>query len=190
MSDLDQKQIDRLYKLLHEKEKSDPATATSLRWAIFQLEQKDREKQTGDLVFRLAFTPEPEIDSIMDTGVFNEIVKGYLVIAMREANIEQKKIQKAIYALDDAFNFTDAAAARKAYSNNDVDPELAEYEAELHNLIVKERKEIRRRINEAREKGDLSENQDYGKAKWEQSKIEERIEELEKLIEDAKNRKL
>ena len=115
MSDLDQKQIDRLYALLHEKEQSDPDTAASLRWAIFQLEQKGREKQTGDLVFRLAFTPEPEINGIMDTGMFNEIVKGYLVIAMQATGAETDSIRQAVDTLDGIFDDTDAAAARKAY---------------------------------------------------------------------------
>lgn len=117
MSDLDQKQIDRLYALLEEKEKSDPDTAASLRWAIFQLEQQGREKQTGDLVFRLAFTPELEINSIMDTGAFNEIIKGYVTVAMRGAMIERAEILEALNVLDDAFDDTDAAAARKAYKD-------------------------------------------------------------------------
>lgn len=58
LSKIDKQQIDCLYALM-EREKSDPDTAAALRWAIFQLEQMGREKQTGDLVFRLAFTPEP-----------------------------------------------------------------------------------------------------------------------------------
>lgn len=115
MSDLDKKQLDRLYNLLHEKEQSDPDVAAVLRWAIFQLEQKGSEKQTGDLVFRLAFTPEPEINEIMDSGAFNEIVKGYVVVAMQGAKIERDEILDAIDALEDAFDDTDAAAARSAY---------------------------------------------------------------------------
>ena len=75
MSEIDKQQIDRLYELM-EREKGDQDMTAALRWAIFQLEQMGREKQAGDLVFRLAFTPEPEINSIMDTGAFNEIIKG------------------------------------------------------------------------------------------------------------------
>lgn len=114
MNGIDKKHIDRLYALLKEKEQSDP-DAAALRWAIFNLEQKGREKQTGDLVFRLAFTPEPEINSIMDTGMFNEIVKGYLVIAMQTTGAETGSIRQAVDALDAIFDDTDAAAARKAY---------------------------------------------------------------------------
>ena len=114
LSENDQKQIDRLYALM-EREESDPDTAAALRWAIFQLEQQGREKQTGDLVSRLASMPEPEINSIMDTGVFNDIVKGYLVTAMQAAGKDHSSIQMATMALDLTFNVTDAAAARKAY---------------------------------------------------------------------------
>ena len=53
MSEIDKQQIDRLYELM-EREKGDQDMTAALRWAIFQLEQMGREKQTGDLVFRLA----------------------------------------------------------------------------------------------------------------------------------------
>ncbi|WP_304961085.1 hypothetical protein [uncultured Parabacteroides sp.] len=115
LSEIDKQQINRLYKLLQDNEKSDPDTAAALRWAIFQLEQQGREKQTGDLVFRLAFTPEPEINSIMDSGMFNEIVKGYAVLAMQSTGTERNNIQEAVDALDSIFDDTDAATARKAY---------------------------------------------------------------------------
>ncbi len=52
MSDLDQKQIDRLYKLMEEKEQSDPDVAASLRWAIFNLEQQDRQQAPHDFLTR------------------------------------------------------------------------------------------------------------------------------------------
>ena len=58
---------------------------------------------------------EAEINSIMDTGAFNEIVKGYLVIVMRAANAGYGEIQEAVIALDDIFDITDADSARKAY---------------------------------------------------------------------------
>lgn len=114
LSEIDKQQIDRLYELM-EREKGDQDMTAALRWAIFQLEQMGREKQTGDLVFRLAFTPEPEINSIMDTGAFNEIIKGYLVTAMQATGAEHDSIQAATDALDAIFDDTDAATARKAY---------------------------------------------------------------------------
>lgn len=39
LSKIDEKQIDRLYNLLHKAGTTDPDTAAALRWAIFTLEQ-------------------------------------------------------------------------------------------------------------------------------------------------------
>ena len=62
---------------------------------------------------------------------------------------------------------------------------LKQYEDELQNLKVVKRKEVAQKIKEAREQGDLSENAEYDAAKDEQRDIELRIEELEKLLENA-----
>src|SRR5699024_7766648 len=58
-------------------------------------------------------------------------------------------------------------------------------EDELQDLKVVKRKEIAQKIKEAREQGDLSENAEYDAAKDEQRSIEEKIEELEKIIRNA-----
>jgi len=58
-------------------------------------------------------------------------------------------------------------------------------EAELTELTTKGRVEIARKIETARELGDLSENGDYHAAKEEQGKMEGRIRHLEALILDA-----
>ncbi len=62
---------------------------------------------------------------------------------------------------------------------------LKRYEDELQNLKVVKRKEVAQKIKEAREQGDLSENAEYDAAKDEQRDIEQRIEELEKLLKNA-----
>ena len=62
---------------------------------------------------------------------------------------------------------------------------LKKYEDELHDLKVNKRQEIAQKIKEAREQGDLSENAEYDAAKDEQRDIELRIEELEKLLNNA-----
>ena len=62
---------------------------------------------------------------------------------------------------------------------------LKQYEDELQNLKVVQRKEVAQKIKEAREQGDLSENAEYDAAKDEQRDIELRIEELEKLLKNA-----
>jgi len=58
-------------------------------------------------------------------------------------------------------------------------------EAELTELSTRGRVEIARKIETARELGDLSENGDYHAAKEEQGKMEGRIRHLEALIKDA-----
>ena len=61
------------------------------------------------------------------------------------------------------------------------------YEDELHNLkVVKRQGKWLRKIKEAREQGDLSENAEYDAAKDEQRDIEARIEELEKILKMRK----
>ena len=115
MSDLDKKHIDRLYTLLKEKEQSDPDVAASLRWAVFTLETRQQPPESLPPIIRYAAMPESEINGIIDTGVFNEIIKGYVVVAMRDAGQDDDKILDATNALDAAFDTTDAAAAREAY---------------------------------------------------------------------------
>lgn len=57
--------------------------------------------------------------------------------------------------------------------------------AELDQLTGEGRIEIARKIETARELGDLSENGDYHAAKDEQGKMEARIRQLEALLQDA-----
>jgi transcription elongation factor GreA len=62
---------------------------------------------------------------------------------------------------------------------------LKALEDELQDLKVVRRKEVAQKIKEAREQGDLSENAEYDAAKDEQRDIENRIEELEKILRNA-----
>ena len=59
---------------------------------------------------------------------------------------------------------------------------LKELENELHELEVNQRAEISKKIKEARELGDLSENAEYDAAKDEQRDIEARIDQLKKIL--------
>lgn len=58
-------------------------------------------------------------------------------------------------------------------------------EEELHNLKIVKRKEVVERIKIARDFGDLSENSEYDSAKEEQSFVETRIAQVEKMIRYA-----
>ena len=62
---------------------------------------------------------------------------------------------------------------------------LEALENELQDLKVYKRKEVAVKIKEAREQGDLSENAEYDAAKDEQRDIEQRIEEIEKILKNA-----
>lgn len=58
--------------------------------------------------------------------------------------------------------------------------------AELEDLKTTGRQEVARAIAEAREKGDLSENAEYDAAKDQQGLLELRINELEKILANAR----
>lgn len=62
---------------------------------------------------------------------------------------------------------------------------LKKLEDELTDLKVNKRREISKKIGEAREQGDLSENAEYDAAKDEQRDIEARIEEIELILKHA-----
>ena len=62
---------------------------------------------------------------------------------------------------------------------------LKALEDELHDLKVNRRREVAQKIKEARELGDLSENAEYDAAKEEQRDIEQRIEEIDKILKKA-----
>ena len=58
-------------------------------------------------------------------------------------------------------------------------------EAELEELKTVKRKEVAKKIQEAREQGDLSENAEYDAAKAEQAEYEARIGEIEAILKHA-----
>lgn len=60
-----------------------------------------------------------------------------------------------------------------------------ELKKELDNLINVKRPEIIKQIQEAREQGDLSENADYDAAKEKQNELEQRISEIQDILENC-----
>lgn len=62
---------------------------------------------------------------------------------------------------------------------------LEKLKAELAELTNVKRPEVARRIKEAREMGDISENSEYDAARQEQSFVEGRITELEEFLKNA-----
>ena len=65
------------------------------------------------------------------------------------------------------------------------DEGFLELEEELQELKNVKRPEVIKALKEARALGDLSENADYDAARAEQAPVEGRIQELEKIIENA-----
>ena len=65
------------------------------------------------------------------------------------------------------------------------DEGFIELEEELNELKNVRRPEVIKALKEARALGDLSENADYDAARAEQAQVEGRIQELEKIIENA-----
>jgi transcription elongation factor GreA len=63
---------------------------------------------------------------------------------------------------------------------------LVKLKKELKELIEEKRPTVAKRIKEAREMGDISENAEYDAARQEQSFIEGRISELEEVIKNSK----
>ena len=65
------------------------------------------------------------------------------------------------------------------------DEGFIELEEELNELKNVRRPEVIKALKEARALGDLSENADYDAARAEQAQVEGRVQELEKIIENA-----
>jgi len=63
---------------------------------------------------------------------------------------------------------------------------LAELKAEMKNLIEVERPKVIEDIADARAQGDLSENAEFDAAREKQGQIEDRIREIEAIIENSK----
>ena len=63
---------------------------------------------------------------------------------------------------------------------------IEKLQGELKELIEVERKEVIRKLSEAREYGDLSENAEYDAARAQQSMIEGKIEEIETILKNAR----
>lgn len=68
-----------------------------------------------ELLFEYAGKTEQELNAIIDTGVFNEIIKGYLVIALQDIDKPRAEILEALSALEAAFDDADAECARNTY---------------------------------------------------------------------------
>ncbi len=67
---------------------------------------------------------------------------------------------------------------------------IKELKDELKNLVEVQRPEVIQEIKDARAQGDLSENAEYDAAREKQGQIEDRILEIEKILENAQETKI
>ena len=58
---------------------------------------------------------EEERMHICDMGFYNDVIRGYLVKAMQEANFEDKEISRALRGLHHAFDDMNATRAEQLY---------------------------------------------------------------------------
>lgn len=60
----------------------------------------------------LSMSPDA-INALADTGVFNDIIRGYLVATLSELDYTDSEIEAAADMLDKVLDYTDAASARR-----------------------------------------------------------------------------
>lgn len=70
-----------------------------------------------EIFFRAATMSETERQEFVDTGAFNEIIRGYLVCAMGYADFAPKDVKRALGGLHIALDEFTAAEAQQMYRN-------------------------------------------------------------------------
>lgn len=83
-------------------------------WHVEATADLDIQKQ-ANLLMKCAFMSEQEKNRIIDTGAFNEIIAGYLVLALQDAGRSRSDIKEAVRALHQVFDDASAEQARRAY---------------------------------------------------------------------------
>ena len=70
-------------------------------------------EQMNNLLMTMAAKPEEELNAMVDTGMFNSIITGYLVATLKSLDYKTEDIQAAARELHCIFDEMDAAEARK-----------------------------------------------------------------------------
>ena len=74
----------------------------------------EKHRQMDEKAFALT---EEERMHICDMGFYNDVIRGYLIKAMENADFEDKEISRALRGLHHAFDDMDATRAEKLYLN-------------------------------------------------------------------------
>lgn len=80
-------------------------------------EKCDTMEETGGdnmdfMEIALSMSPDA-VNALADTGVFNDIIRGYLTTTLSELDYTSSEIEAAVDVLDKILDHTDAASARK-----------------------------------------------------------------------------
>lgn len=70
-------------------------------------------EQMNNLLMTMVAKPEEELNAMVDTGMFNSIISGYLVATLKSLDYKTGDIQAAARELHQIFDEMDAAEARK-----------------------------------------------------------------------------
>lgn len=70
-----------------------------------------------DLVLSMYSHSRKELDAMFDSGVFNELVKGYVAMALNSNNVEHDQIMEHLKCLDTVFSEVSASEIREFYKN-------------------------------------------------------------------------
>lgn len=70
-------------------------------------------EQMNNLLMTMVAKPEEELNAMVDTGMFNSTISGYLVATLKSLDYKTEDIQAAVRELRRIFDEMDAAAARK-----------------------------------------------------------------------------
>lgn len=73
---------------------------------------REKHRLMDEKAFALS---EEERMHICDMGFYNDVIRGYLMKAMQEANFEEKEISRALRGLHHAFDDMDATRAEQLY---------------------------------------------------------------------------
>lgn len=70
-----------------------------------------------DLVLSMYSHSRKELDAMFDSGVFNELVIGYMAMALNNNNVEHDQVMEHLKCLDTVFSEVSASEIREFYKN-------------------------------------------------------------------------
>lgn len=70
-----------------------------------------------DLVLSMYSHSRKELDAMFDSGVFNELVKGYMAMTLNNNNVEHDQVMEHLKCLDTVFSEVSASEIREFYKN-------------------------------------------------------------------------